>query len=75
MTAVQGKEAEDLLNEVMTNVLEKMVKNPERAEVYLKAFNMIMDSDFTGISDEVKNVLSEYLLLKQKIIKVDKLEE
>ena len=75
MTMAKGEEAEKLLNEVMNSTLDKMVKFPEKMDVYLKAFKMLLDVDFVGMNDEAKSVLSEYLWLKQKLVKVEKTEE
>lgn len=75
MTMAKGEEAEKLLNEVMNSTLDKMVKFPEKMDVYLKAFKMVLDVDFVGMNDEAKSVLSEYLWLKQKLIKVEDKEE
>ena len=52
-----------------------MVKFPEKMDVYLKAFKMVLDVDFVGMNDEAKSVLSEYLWLKQKLVKVEDKEE
>lgn len=71
----KGEEAEKLLNEVMNSTLDKMVEFPEKMDVYLKAFKMVLDVDFVGMNDEAKSVLSEYLWLKQKLVKVEKTEE
>ena len=75
MTMAKGEEAEKLLNEVMNSTLDKMVKFPEKMDVYLKAFKMVLDVDFVGMNDEAKSVLSEYLWLKQKLVKVEDKEE
>ena len=40
MSFVEGKEAEDLLNEMMTMTLEKIVEDPDQKHVYLDAFQM-----------------------------------
>lgn len=69
MTLAKGEEAEELLNVVMNTTLENIVKCPEKMEVYVKAFKMILDVDFIGMNDETKGVLIEYLCLKQKLIK------
>lgn len=71
MTIAKGEEAEELLNTVMNQTLENMVKFPEKMDVYVKAFKMILDVDFIGMNEEAKGVLTEYLCLKQKLIKVD----
>lgn len=76
MTVAKGQEAEELLNTVMNTTLENMVKFPEKMDLYVKAFKMILDVDFIGMNQEAKDVLAEYLCLKQKLIKPEmKVEE
>jgi hypothetical protein len=72
MSIVQGKEAEDLLNEMMTMTLEKIVENPNEKDVYLDAFQMILDNEFSGIPDNLKKTLSQYLLMKERILVFNK---
>ena len=67
MSFVQGKEAEDLLNEMMTMTLEKIVEDPDQKHVYLDAFQMILDNEFSGIPTNLKKALSQYLVLKERI--------
>ena len=67
MSIVQGKEAEELLNEVMTLTLEKIVEDPDQRPEYLAAFQMMLDTEFTGIPDHLKKTLSAYLTLKERI--------
>lgn len=72
MSIVQGKEAEDLLNEMMTMTLEKIVENPDEKDVYLDAFQMILDNEFSGIPTNLKKTLSQYLLMKERIFVFNK---
>lgn len=66
---VTGEEAHELLNTVMTNTLRKMAQDRENRESYLSAFKIILDTEFSGLQDDLKKTLVAYLELKESIIK------
>lgn len=57
-------EASQLLTEVLNSTFQKMIKCPDKTLVYLKALKMLLDLDFIGMTDEMKDVIVEYLTLK-----------
>ena len=67
MSFVQGKESDYLFNEIRSRTLEKIVEDPDQKHVYLDAFQMILDNEFSGIPTNLKKTLSQYLVLKERI--------
>ncbi len=66
---------EDLLGQVMTSTLQKMLADPGNRDSYLKAFRMILDVDTSGIPDNMKTMLMHYMELKETLVKKNDIVE
>ena len=66
---VSGDDARELLNDVMTTVLKKIIDDPKGRDSYLAAFKIILDTEFGGLHDDLKKTLVAYLELKECIAK------